>query len=132
MRADSRRVAVAAAISFAVLCFAGCASLSGLSGQKAMRKLYVQTHKERPAGILDAVLAGEMTPGMNPAEAKLCWGSPTRIEPFKGSAQGGEVWIYEETRSGGSSSLYDITVARSRLTMTNSPAGPIVAHWILY
>jgi hypothetical protein len=132
MKTDSRVVVLVFTLSFVALCIAGCASPPGFSGHKTMRKLYVKTHKERPAGILDAVLEGKMTPGMTAREAKLCWGSPTRIEPYGSGSQAGEVWVYEETRSGGSSTLYDITVTRSRLTMTNGPAGPLVAHWILY
>jgi hypothetical protein len=108
---------------------AGCASVSVPSYRECLRRVYLKTHKERPEPILEGIRSGRMTPGMNPVEAELCWGKPGRKTPLGNEGEAGETWIYEENTSGGESKLYDITVVKSRLTLTNSASGLVVSHW---
>jgi hypothetical protein len=66
---------------------------------------------------------------MNASEAALCIGRPDRKTPLGTDGSDGEVWIYEKTSKGSSSSLYDITFVSTRVVLTNGPAGPVVSRW---
>ncbi|MBM4147787.1 MAG: hypothetical protein FJ224_01905 [Lentisphaerae bacterium] len=123
---------IALLIGLAMLFMAGCATTPAETYRNCMRSWYGRTHKDRPEEIKEAVKSGRLVAGMNTMEAGLCWGTPTRKEPIKSEAVASEVWIYEETIGTGASSLFDITVVRSKLVMTNGPAGPAVSNWTVY
>ena len=63
---------------FSVMFLGSCASQHTFNVEKA--NTYLMSHKERPAGIQEAMSVGKLAQGMNEEEVKICWGKPDRIE----------------------------------------------------